>query len=150
MAHALPIALAVGGAAISGAGTIIGAHDKDKALRKEALQLERQAGIERAASQRKAMEEKRQARLVASRAQAVGAATGGALDPTVVNAMADIEGEGEFRALTALYEGEEEARGLEAQAVARRKEGKNAKKASYFQAAGSILSAGSTLADRYG
>lgn len=150
MAQAIPVALAVAGSAISGAGTIIGAHDQAKGLNREADQLDRQAGIERASSQRRAIEERRQARLVASRALAVGAATGGALDPTVVNAISGIEGEGEYRALTALFEGEEAARGDEAQAKARRKEGKNLKKASYFKAAGDLLSAGSTLADRYG
>lgn len=144
-------ALAVAGPLVSAGGTILGARSEAKALKKEAQQLEIQAGTERAISQRSAMEERRQARLVASRGLAVAAASGGgADDPTVVNMLANIEGEGEYRALTALYNGEEEARGLEGQAKARRKEAKNVKTASYFKAASTILSAGSSMHDRYG
>jgi len=140
-------ALAVGGSLVSAGGTILGARSEAKALKKEAAQLEVQAGTERAISQRSAMEERRQARLVASRGVAVAAASGGGVDdPTVVNLLADIEGEGEYRALTALYNGEEEARGLEGQAKARRKEAKNVKRASYFKAASTILSSASGMA----
>lgn len=150
MAHLIPVGLAVAGSALSAGGTILGAKSEAKQLRSEADQLEIQAGTERASSQRRAMEERRQARLVSSRALAVAAASGGASDPTVVNMMADIEGEGEYRALSALYEGNEEAIGLENQARARRKEAKNVKKASYLKAGSTILQAGSSLASRYG
>ena len=69
---------------------------------------------------------------------------------TIRNIMADLEGEGENRALTALYEGETEGRGLEAKAKARRKEGKNAKIGGFINGAANLLGAGSTMADRYG
>lgn len=144
-------ALLVAGTAVKAGGTILSANSQAKALRKEAQQLDIQAGAERATSQRSAMEERRQARLTASTALARAAASGaGASDPTVINLIAGLEGEGEFRALTQLYNGEEEARGLEAQARARRKEAKNAKRAGYIGAASTILSAGSTMADRFG
>ena len=85
------------------------------------------------------------------RALAVAAASGGgADDPTVVNAIAGIDGEGEYRALTRLYEGDQEALSKEAQADANRRGAKATKKAALFKAAGSILSAGSGLADKYG
>lgn len=151
MAQAIPIALAVGGSLLSAGGTIIGANAEAKEMRREAAQLDAQAGLERASSQRQAIEERRQARLAASRGLAVAAASGASADdPTVVNALAGIGGEGEYRALSALYSGEETARGMEAQAQANRRGAKSTKKASYFGAAGSILSAGSTLHDRYG
>lgn len=150
MAHAIPIALAVGGAALSAGGTILGANAEAKSLKGEANQLEQQAGQTRAASQRQAMEERRQSRFLQSRALAVGAATGGASDPTVVNAIAGLEGEGEYRALVRLYEGEEEGRGMEVEAKNRRKEAKNVKRAGYISAASQILKSGASMFERYG
>jgi hypothetical protein len=151
MAQALPIILAVGGSALSAGGTILGAHSEAGALKGEANQLDEQAGRTRASSQRQAIDERRQAGLVASRALSLAAASGGgADDPTVVNLIANTQGEGEYRALTALYNGNEEALGMEAQARSKRKEAKNVKTASYLKAAGSIISGGSTLADKYG
>jgi len=72
---------------------------------------ERQAGVVVAASQRTAMEERRQANLAASRALAVAASSGGGVsDPTMVDILSRIRGEGGLRASVALYEGEERAR----------------------------------------
>lgn len=74
---------------------------------------DRQAGVVIAASQRTAAEERRQADLIASRALAVAAASGGGVsDPTVVDILARTRGEGAFRAQVALYEGEERARAI--------------------------------------
>lgn len=151
MAQAIPIALAVGGAALSAGGSIIGANAEAKELRAEATQLDTQAGLERAASHRQAIDERRQARLAASRGLAVAAASGASADdPTVVNALARIEGEGEYRALSAMYSGEESARGMEADAEARRRGAKTTKTVGALQAAGSILSAGGSLYGKYG
>lgn len=150
MAAALPI-MAVAGTALKAGGTILGANAEAKELKKEARQLKDQAGTERATSQRQAMEERRQSRLAQSRTQALAAASGGgADDPTVVNIMANLEGEGEYRALASLYEGEEQARGLEAQAAARRREAKNTKRAGYINAGGTILQSAGSMYDRYG
>lgn len=151
MAQAIPLALTVAGAALSAGGTLIGANAEAKELRREAAQLEAQAGLERASSHRQAIDERRQARLAVSRGVAVAAASGASADdPTVVNTLAKIEGEGEYRALTALYSGEESARGMEAEAAARRRGAKSTKRAALVGAAGSVLSAGSTLYDRFG
>jgi hypothetical protein len=90
----------------------------------EAQQLEQQAGQTVAAQQRVALEEKRKANLVASRALAVAGASGaGATDPSVVNIIAGIKGEGAYRAAVALYRGEDQARKLRMGAKARRYEG---------------------------
>lgn len=143
--------LAIGGKLVEGVGSIVSGNSQAKQLKSEAKQLERNAGLERATSQRQSIEERRQAELASSRALALAAASGGgADDPTVVNTIADIEGEGEYRALTALYNGDQSARGMEDEAAARRKEAKNIKRASIFKAVGSVLSAGSSLMDRYG
>lgn len=143
-------ALVAVGAVASGASTILGARSEAKQLKSEAAQLEYNAGQQRAASQRQAIDERRDADIAGSRALALAAASGGgADDPTVVNNIARISGEGEYRALTALYNGEVDARQMERDAVMRRKEAKNVKTASYLKAAGTILSAGSTLSDRF-
>lgn len=150
MAQMIPLALTAAGTALSAGGTIIGAKAEAKQLNSEAGQLEDRASSVRASSQRRAMEERRQSRLASSRALALAAATGGASDPTVVNILAGLSGEGQYRALTALYEGEEEGRGLEFEASNRRKEAKNAKRAGYIEAAGSMLKAGSSMYEKYG
>lgn len=76
----------------------------------EAAQLEQIAGEETAIAQRRASEERRRGRLLESRALALGAAGGGAGDPTVVNIISDLAGEGEYMAAVRIYEGEEAAR----------------------------------------
>lgn len=150
MAQAIPAVLSVVGAGVGAAGSIIGARDKARELRSEADQLETQAGLTRATSQRQSIEERRQAKLVESRAQALAAANGGGSDVSVVKAISEIQGEGEYRALTALYEGNERAAGMEGEAAAKRRGAKSVKTAAAFEAAGSIIKAGSSLAQRYG
>ena len=147
MAHAILVAAT----AATAAGSILGAGSESKALRGEAAQLDYNAGQRRASSQRQAIDERRDADLAGSRALALAAASGGgADDPTVVNLVSGIHGEGEFRALTALYDGNTDAAQMEREADARRKEAKIAKRTGYLKAAGSILSSGSTLYDRFG
>ncbi len=149
--QAIPAVLAVGGAALSAGGSIIGSNSQAKELRSQADQLDGQASNDRASSQRKAIDERRQAKLVNSRALAVSAASGASTDdPTVVNLMAGISGEGEYRALSALYDGETSAQSKEAQAESDRRQAKAVKTAGALKAAGSIISAGSSLFDRYG
>lgn len=151
MGAAIPIGLAVAGAGVKAAGTLMEASSQAKSLKSEAAQLEAQAGLDRASSQRSASEQRRQARLVASRGQAVAAASGaGADDPTVLTLQSDIAGEGEYRALSALYEGETAAQTKEAQAKANRKAAKNVKRAGYIGAASSLLDGGSSLFAKYG
>jgi hypothetical protein len=151
MAQAIPLALLAAGTALSAGGSILGANSEAAALRSQAAQLDAQAGLERASSQRQAIDEKRQAKLAASRGLAIAAASGGgADDPSVVNALAGIEGEGEYRALTALYNGDQTALGMEDEAKAKRAGAKSVKTAGYLKAAGSILSSGASIYDRYG
>lgn len=144
-------ALAIAGPALKIGGTLFSSGAQAKSLKSEARQLDTKAGLERASSQREAMEERRKARLLQSRGLAVAAASGGgASDPGVVNLLADIEGEGEYRSLTALYEGNERAAGLESEAKARRKEARNTKISGYIDAASTLIGAGSSMAKRYG
>lgn len=137
-------AAAIGGSLLDATGTILGSRAEAKDLKRQASQYNDMAGNTRGTSQREASEQRRRARLAASRGLAVAAASGGgASDPTVVNMMADLAGEGEFRALSAMYEGETQARQYEAEANARRKEAKNVKRAGLFKAGSTILSSAS-------
>ena len=141
------------GAGLSLAGTLFEASGADRAasgaqaaaarrkaaLDFEAAQLRVQAGQSVAAGQHAAREKRRQAELVQSRAIAVAAASGGGVsDPTIVNMLGKIAGEGAYRANLSLYEGEERARTMRMNAAARDYEGALA------------LEAGDIAADTYG
>ena len=130
----------------------------------QAEAMEQSAGQERAASQRATLEQQRQGRLVGSRAQAIAAASGGgALDPSVVNLLGDLDNEADFRAATALYQGESAARGLEYGATLQRSAGQGdiyagelyrqsgeaAQNRSYLRAAGTVAGGAAKLYDRY-
>lgn len=145
----------------------LAAAERDKAAKEfEAEQLEVLAKQEVAASQREALEEERQAKLRASRALAVAAASGGgASDPTVIDIIANLRGEGAYRAGLRLYEGEERARlnllearerrfagaSALAEGQAELQAGKKRRRARQIQAVGSILSGGSEfLLGKYG
>lgn len=136
---------------IAAAGTLLQGKSAQKAGESEAAQLESIAGQTRAASQREMANQRRSARYAQSRALAVAAASGaGASDPTVVNLIGELEGEGEYGALAAMYEGEERARNLEFGAAMARKQGKAAMGASAFSAGTTLLSGGSSWYDKYG
>ncbi len=113
----------------------------------QAEQLEAAGLAEQATASVRAGQEKDNAKLVSSRARAVGAAGGGGLD---LELMGDIEAEGQYRSLTALWEGEEARKGRDLQAKAARVEGKNAQTAGYINAAASLIETGESLYDKYG
>lgn len=164
--QALPLALMAASTAISVGGSVLEGRAQTAAGKAqqqesniEGAQLDQQAGQERAAAQRQAIEERRKARFAISRNQAVSAASGaGATDPTVLQLEGDITGEGEYNALTALYEGDDRARYLKSQGAATRFQGRSTAAAgktsstgTYFKAGSSLLStAGSTLMAKYG
>jgi hypothetical protein len=123
-----------------------------------AWQAEEQAGTAIAISQRQAMEERRQATLVASRALAVASASGaGVSDPTMVRILANARGAGTYRANVALYEGEAKARILRLDAAAGRvsgwdaqAEGADRAKGYALQSMGNTFRTGASLYAKYG
>jgi hypothetical protein len=136
-------------------GTVLGAvgarkeaKDQKAAAEFQAAQLDQNAGQAKAAAQREADTQRRQARLANSRLRAL--AGGGGSDPTIVKLSQDIAGEGELRALTAMYEGDERAAGLRTAADARRMGGASAAQASNLRGFSTILSGASSLYDKYG
>ena len=159
MAQALAIG-AIGAGGILGAGSVYtSGQQASRMATMNAGQLEEQArGLDQSAieqqgvSQIRAKETKRQATLLQSRLIALAAAGGGSTQEKSINDnLLNIEGEGEYRALMDLYNGDSaayelrnKALGLRKQAVATRFEGKAARKAGTMAAFGSILnSAGS-------
>lgn len=143
----LAVPMMVAGAAVSASGTLAAGNAADRASRFEAAQLDQRAKSELAVASRDAAEQRRQAGLVGSRARALMAASGGGMD---LGILGDIEAEGEYRALTRLWEGSEAATGARMQASASRFEGMNEKRASRIRTMGTLLQAGSSLADKYG
>lgn len=121
---------------------------RDREAQFEAVQLEQRAGQLRAAGGRAAMEERRRAQLAGSALQA--RAGGGGSDPTVVKLAEDIAGEGEYRALAALYGAEDRAVGDELQAVGKRYSGKDARRAGNIGAGASLLEGGYGMYSKYG
>lgn len=87
----------------------------------EGAKLEQEAGQSRAAAQRRAIAERENAALLIGRAQTLAGASGvGTADASLVNLIGDIGREGEIRAKTALYQGEDLATSQEYNAALRR------------------------------
>lgn len=137
------------GSALQVAGAVSGGLNAKAAADSQAAQLDAAANTAQASSQRAASEQRRKARLGVSRALAV--AGGGAGDIGVQNLMADIAGEGEYRALAALFDGSDRAAGLRDQANVKRWEVKQARTAGYIGGISSALSSGgSAMFEKYG
>lgn len=156
MADPLTVGLMAAGTAISTIGTIGSGIAAGKAADYEADQMERQAKAERARGSRVAAEESRQRRLALSRARAVGAASGAGRAARVEG---ELEKEGRYRELTAVWEGSERSAGRRAQAAARRAEGRTARRAGFVRGVGTLASglgntmnsnAGQSLLEKYG
>lgn len=141
----------IGGSILSGLGQMQAGKAAQQSANSQAQQLEQRAGQERAASQRVAIEERRKGKIAISNAQAAAASSGGgATDPTVLNIEGAIAKQGEYNALSALFDGEERARGQELQAVASRYEGKQARRAGMAGGVSTIISgAGNALMAKY-
>lgn len=145
LAAAAPYLMAAG-TAVSVVSSVKQGQDAAQQAEANALQLRNQANADSAAAQRSAINSRKQAEYAMSRGQALAAASGaGATDPTVVNLLSGIAGEGEYRALTSLYEGDTAAGNANAQATAAVNEGNAYKQAGYLKGISTVLSGGSTL-----
>lgn len=139
--------LSLGGTALSAVSSIQAGNAQAAAANFQARQQEQAAKTERASSQREAIEDRRQGRLLMSRARAAGAASGGGID---FEGMGAIMSEAERRALTSLWGGEERAKGRETDAAATRFEGQQQRKASRIEGFGTLLTQGASWLDNYG
>ena len=145
----LATAASIVGTGLTFVGGLQQASEQERAAEFAAQQKEIEAQQQRAIAGAKAREHYRQSRLVQSRQLAVAAKSGGAADPSVVGAIADVAGEGEFRALTEQAVGETAARAGEAQADELRRLGQARADASRFKAFSSLLTGAAGTLDVY-
>ena len=133
-----------GGAIMSG---ISAKQEKDY----EAAQLDQNAKAEVAAATRKMQLERRDTDIAESRVRNLAAAGGGALDPSVVNILGDLESEGTTNIQNTLYNANSAAHGMESQAIASRFSGKNSLTAGGISAVGSLFKGiGQSMSGKYG
>lgn len=140
-------AASIAGTAVGAAAPIVAGQQQAAIARNEAAQLEARAKSEAATASRRAAEETRRTRIIASRAQAVGASSGGGRDLVLESA---IEEEGTYRQMVALWEGEEVAAGLEAQADASRLSGRFSRRAGVLKGAAAGATGYASLREKYG
>jgi hypothetical protein len=142
---------AIGIGAVSLVTSVVGQQkagkDAQRSLDYQAAQYNQNAGQTQAAAQRIAENQRRDARLLTSRAQAI--AGGGAGDVSVVKTISDISAEGELRALSALYEGDSSAQEMRDRAKAKVFEGGQARTAANLASAGTVFQGGSQLYSKY-
>jgi hypothetical protein len=156
--------LALAGTAFSGYQSI----QQGKAAKAQANQLAAQRDLDaaeqlqqakaaEAESQREAIDVKKKSKLLASRAMAVAAASGAGTDNvTVENLIGDINAEGEYQKLAALYSGDTDARlaryasasSLRGARTAR-SEGSATRAAGYANAGSTVLTGASDWYSRY-
>jgi hypothetical protein len=114
MAQAVPFIAA----AIAGGGQAIAAYKKSKYHDRRAIEYREAKNRRMAAATREAAEERRKQEYIHSRAVAVAAASGGGTGAGVVKIFADLAAEGEYRVLSRLWQGQNDAEGFLAAAKA--------------------------------
>lgn len=141
----------IAGPAISGVSSVISGNSIKKSSEFEASQLEQKANQTVASGLQAAKEERRQAKLLQSNALAKAAAGGGGgSDVSTNKIISDIGGEGEYRALTKMFEARESEAYFKDSANAKRYEGKQAQKAGYLEGIGTALTGAGDWYSRYG
>lgn len=143
--------LSTAGKGLAAVGQITGGFSQANNARNVAAQLVSNGGQAVAAGQRRAIGATRQADYVLSKARAGAAASGaGATDPSVLNVEAGIAQQGEYNALSALYEGQDAQRTAQNQASDARADATSYATAGLLRGTGTILEGASSLYDRYG
>lgn len=141
---AVPLILMAASAVTGAIGTIGQGNAQRAQLDNQAAQLDQAAGQTRATAQRQQQDQLRKGAYAVSRAEAVQAA--GGADPDSVTSITNetnLTGQSEYGALTALYNGEEKARGQEYEATNDRIAGKAAHRGAVINAIGGLLLPGS-------
>jgi DNA polymerase II small subunit/DNA polymerase delta subunit B len=114
-------------AGVAAAGQAVSAYKKSKYHTRQAAEDLEAKNRRMAAATREAQEERRKAEFLQSRARAVAAASGGGTDAGMVKQFADLAAEGEYRVLSRVWQGQNDAEGLIASAEANYKAAKDAK-----------------------
>jgi hypothetical protein len=134
--------------------TVVGAvaegSAQNQAMQSKAMQMRQRATSARGSAQRAALEEIRQADLVRSRALAVASASGAsASDKGMIDIYGDIGAEGEYRALSQLWEGDEVALGLQYGADIAEREGRAAMTSGLLKAGATAFGGASSMREEY-
>lgn len=151
-------ALAALGPILSAVGTGIGVLGTIQQGREAKAQAEYQAKVQEqqadeayASAQRDAAEKYRKGQIMLGDQRAAIAGSGGDLtDPSVLDIMGDTAAEIDLAARTDIYRGDQQARGYNDAAINSRITGKNAQRASYLSAAGTLFSGVSNMYSRFG
>jgi hypothetical protein len=146
MAQAIPYVLAAAPTILNMVGQRKQAKAEAGAAVEDAAQMRRQAMVDRAMAQREALEERRQGRLALSALMARAPSS----DPGIANLAADIAGESEYRALSAMYSGETGARSREYGASQKQKQARDIVKSSRTQMLTSLVGMGSSMFQQFG
>ena len=150
MAMAAAIAQ-LSGAAISAYGTIAGGKAAREMGEIEKAQHYEKALKVEAVAQREAIAERDKAGLYKSRAKAVTAASGFASDdPGATRIQQDLDAQGEYNAMAALYSGYQQSKDLRNQGNVAEADGNNAYKASKVSALTNLLQTGGSMFMSYG
>lgn len=145
MAHIAIPAMMVGSSILSAKGQYDAGKAKEDAAKKEAAILDQNADAEYAKGTREAYDLARQTRIMMSDARAQQAGSGGTTtDPEAIRQLAEIQRDGEFNVMDAMFAGKVKKQDLEYQADVRRHEGKLAKKAAKVAAISTLLSGASS------
>jgi hypothetical protein len=132
--------------AIAFAGQAIKGHKQKKMKLQEAQALRDAKNRSMAATTRELAEEERKKEFMYSRALAVAAASvAGVDDPGMVALLGDLNAEGEYRVMSKLWTGVDEAEGLNFRAEAARREGDAAWEAGLINGVTSALSSYSSM-----
>lgn len=150
--------LTVASTAATGVGSILSANaakqdaaSQAAALETQAKQSDRAAMEQRAQASQEAAQKYTDQRELLSDQQAIAAASGGgASDPTILDLAGDLAGYGYQQRGIIRANGETQARGLEDDGRARRREAKSALRAGQTNARASILSGVTSAAKNYG
>jgi hypothetical protein len=141
----------IAGAAISAYGTIAGGKAAREMGEIEKAQYYEKALKVEAVAQREAIAERDKAGLYKSRAKAVTAASGFASDdPGATRIQQDLEAQGEYNAMAALYSGYQQSKDLRNQGNVAEADGNNAYKASKVSALTNLLQTGGSMYGSYG
>lgn len=150
MADPLTIGMMAASTAMTALGSVSAGNAAAANNNAMATQAENAARLSRASAQRAAAENLRKSRIMQGNAIADAASSGGnASDVGVANIVGDIAAEGQYRAMSSIFEGDVQANNYTTQASALRTEGSAARKSGYMKAVGSVFDGGSSLYSKY-
>lgn len=142
-------ALIIAGTAMQALGAIQQGNAEKAAADYNADMLRRSADIERQQAVAREEAKRRETAGILGRQRAFFAQSGGGMGGSAADVMQESAINAELDALTLRYEGDLRARGFESEAAMEKFKGKQAKRAGYMNAVGSILS-GAAAYGKYG